>query len=65
MTGRSTTEANILLRLMEICPKNLKDLDFLFIDLEKTYYRGPHKVLWWMMEKKGIHIKYTDAVKHH
>lgn len=48
---------------MKIYCKNLKDLHMVFIDLEKVDDRVSHLVLWWMIEKNGIYIKYTDAVK--
>jgi len=34
-----------------------------FIDLEKTYDKVPRKVLWWMLMKKGVFIKYIDIIK--
>lgn len=26
-------------------------------------YGVPHKVLWWLMEREGMHIKYVNIIK--
>lgn len=57
--GRSTMEVIILLRrLMLIYRDKKKYLHMMVINLEKELNKGPCKVLWWVMEKKGIHITY-------
>ena len=64
MPGRSTMEAIFLLRsMMEIYREKKRDLHMVFIDLEKAYDRVPRKVLWWVLEKKGIHVKYINIIK--
>ena len=64
MPGRSTMEAIFLLRqLMERYREKKKDLHMVFIDLEKAYDRVPRKVLWWVLEKKKIPLKYIEAIK--
>ena len=34
-----------------------------FIDLEKTYDRVPRKVIWQVLEKKGVTKRYIELVK--
>lgn len=43
--------------------RNPKNLDMVFIDLEKMYNRVPIKVLWKVLEKKGVCITYIQAIK--
>ena len=39
-------------------------LSFLFfIDLEKAFDKVSREVLWWILMKKGVHIKYIDIIK--
>jgi len=35
----------------------------IFIDLEKTYDKVSREVLWWILMKKGVLIKYIDIIK--
>lgn len=34
-----------------------------FIDLSKVYNRVPREVLWWVLEKKGVLVKYINVIK--
>src|ERR1041384_2879173 len=34
-----------------------------FIDLEKAYDRVPREVLWWVLERKRVHVKYINIIK--
>ncbi|EXC17267.1 DNA-directed RNA polymerase II subunit [Morus notabilis] len=64
MPGKSTTEAIFLLRmLMERYRETNTDLYIVFIDLEKAYDRVPREVLWWVLEKKGVHVRYIKVIK--
>ena len=64
MPGRSTTKAIFLLRmLMERYKEAKTDLHMVFIDLEKAYYRVPREVLWWVLEKRGVHVRYIKVIK--
>ena len=57
-------EAIHLLRLViEMFRKCKKDLHLVFIDLEKAYDRIPRDVLWWVLVKKGVSLRYIDLIK--
>lgn len=65
MPSRSTMRAIFLLRrLMKIYRERKKDLQMVFINLEKAYNRIPRKVFWWVLEKKLIHVKYINITKN-
>ena len=34
-----------------------------FIDLEKTYDRVPRHVLWWVLNKKAVPLKYVSIIR--
>jgi hypothetical protein len=47
MPGRSTMEAIFLIRqLIERCREQKKDLNMIFIDLEKAYNKVSRNVMW-------------------
>ena len=35
----------------------------IFIDLEKAYDRVPREVMWWVLEKNGVPLKYIKLIK--
>ena len=39
------------------------DLHTVFIDLKKTYDKVPKEVLWWVLEKRGVHVRYIKVIK--
>jgi len=64
MPGRSTMEALYLLRrLMEKYREKKKDIHMVFIDLEKAYDRVPRRIIWSMLEKKGVTKRYIEVIK--
>ncbi|EXB56439.1 putative CRM domain-containing protein [Morus notabilis] len=59
-----TKKAIFLLRmLMERYKEAKTDLHMVFIDLEKAYDRVPREVLWWVLEKRGVHVRYIKVIK--
>jgi hypothetical protein len=64
MPGRSTIEAIFLIRqLMERCMKQKKDLHMIFIDLEKEYDKVPMNIMWWVLQKHKVSLKYISLIK--
>jgi hypothetical protein len=65
MLERSTMESIFLIRqLMERYRDKKKNLHMVFIDLEKAYDRVPREILWWVLEKKKVPIKYIEVIKN-
>jgi hypothetical protein len=57
-------EAIFLIRqLMKRCRAQKKDLDMIFIDLEKAYYKVPRNVMWWALQKHKVSSKYITLIK--
>jgi Reverse transcriptase (RNA-dependent DNA polymerase) len=64
MPGRSTMEVIFLIRqLMERHQEQKKDLDMIFIDLEKPYDKIPRNIMWWALKRKLIPTKYVTLIK--
>jgi Reverse transcriptase (RNA-dependent DNA polymerase) len=64
MLGRSTIEAIFLIRqLMERHREQNKDLDMIFIDLEKAYNKIPRNIMWWALKRKLVPTKYVTLIK--
>ena len=64
MLGRSTMEAiHILRKLIERFRMAEKDLHMIFINLKKAYDRVPRDVLWWVLKKKAVPLKYVNIIR--
>ena len=62
--GKSTTDSIFALRqLQERYREGQEDLLYVFIDLEKAYYRVQREELYWCMRDKGVSEKYIRLVK--
>jgi hypothetical protein len=64
MPGRSTTDAIFALRtLVEKYREWRRDLEMVFIDLEKAYDRVPRDLIWWALRRKQVPVKYIRVVQ--
>ena len=62
--GMSTTEPVFALRqLQEKCREKNKDLQMVFVDLEKAFDRIPRDLIWWCLRKKGMPEEYVKIVQ--
>ena len=48
---------------MERYRKAKTDLHMVFIYLKKAYDRVSREVLWWVLEKRGVHVRYIKVIK--
>jgi Reverse transcriptase (RNA-dependent DNA polymerase) len=64
MPERSTIEPIFLIRqLMERHREQKKDLDMIFIDLEKAYDKIPRNIMWWALKRELVPTKYVILLK--
>jgi hypothetical protein len=57
-------EGNFLIRqLMERYMEQKKDMNMVFIDLEKVYDKVLRNVIWWAMQKHEVSTKYITLIK--
>ena len=60
----STHEAIFLFRcLMEKFIEACKNFNMVSIDLEEANERILKRVMWWVLEKKGVHLNYIKLIK--
>jgi hypothetical protein len=64
MLGRSTMKVIFLIRqVMERCREQKKDLHMVFINLEKAYDKVAKNVMWWVLQKHDVSVKYITLIK--
>ena len=56
-------DSYLLRRLTEKYREACKDLQIVFIDLEKSYDKVPREVMWWVLEMKEVPLKYIELIK--
>lgn len=52
-----------LRQLMEKYQVKRKDLDMVFINLQKAYGRIPRDLIWWVLNKKNVPRGYIEITK--
>ena len=64
MLGRSTTEPIFMLRqLMEKRRRGRKEMQIVFVDLEKEYDKVPKNLVWEVLERRAVNGRYISAIK--
>ena len=61
--GMSTEPVFSWQQLQEKCRENNKDLQMVFVDLEKAFDRIPRDLIWWCLRKKGVPEEYVKIVQ--
>ena len=65
MPGKSTTDALFALRvLMEKYREGQKELQCVFVDMERAYDKVPREEVWYCMIKSGLAEKYVRIVQY-
>ena len=63
MPGRGTTDAIFMMRqLLEKYEMAGRDLNMVFVDLEKVFDRVPREVIWWSLRRKGVLLREIKAI---
>jgi hypothetical protein len=64
MLGRSTMEANFLIRqLIEQYREQKKELYMIFIDLERAYIKISRNVMWWVLDNIKFQQSMLDSLR--
>jgi hypothetical protein len=50
-------------QLMERYREQKKDMYMIFINLEKVYDKVPRNIMWWVLQKHKVSIKYITLIK--
>jgi hypothetical protein len=64
MSGRSAIEVIFLIRqLMERYREQKKDIHIVFTELDKAYDKVSSNIMWWVLQKHKVSIKYIILIK--